>query len=375
MNSCLVLPVLLLAEILASASGEEISNNCFENAVGISNPSVIPGNHLTASSQRGALYQPAYGRLGSTSGDGWCAKEADRNDDWLQVDLGNIFEVCGVGSQGNREKDIDEWVTAFTISYSLYGSRWERYKDGNNEEFEFLRSGRSINQQRLPVPLVARYIRFHPTKQENWNCLSVEVFGTETIPDKCINYPVGVSNPTTILDNQMKASSQYDEDHQAAYGRLQDKRGDAWCAEEHDRNDDWLQVDLGKTIEVCAVATQGDMHDEHWVTTFKVSYSSNGDSWKTYTKYGKEVEFHREGGANTVDHHGFPSPVFARFIRFHPTGQHDWNCLKVEVYGTQSDGCVTLTDDDPSIDDDVTIDKMKWFETPSFVTFAPGTCF
>ncbi len=113
----------------------EISNNCFENAVGISNPSVIPGNHLTASSQRGALYQPANGRLGSTSGDGWCAKEADRNDEWLQVDLGNTFEVCGVGSQGNREKDIDEWVTAFTISYSLYGSRWERYKDGNNEEF------------------------------------------------------------------------------------------------------------------------------------------------------------------------------------------------------------------------------------------------
>ncbi len=87
----------------------------------------------------------------------------------------------------------------------------------------------------------------------------------------------------------MKASSQYDEDHQAAYGRLRDKRGEAWCAEEHDRNDEWLQVDLGKTIEVCAVATQGDMHDEHWVTTFKVSYSSNGDSWKTYTKYGKEV--------------------------------------------------------------------------------------
>ncbi len=87
----------------------------------------------------------------------------------------------------------------------------------------------------------------------------------------------------------MKASSQYDEDHQAAYGRLQGKRGDAWCAEEAERNDDWLQVDLGKTFEVCAVSTQGDMHDEHWVTTFKVSYSSNGHSWKTYTKYGKEV--------------------------------------------------------------------------------------
>ncbi|KAL9956906.1 hypothetical protein ACROYT_G038461 [Oculina patagonica] len=370
MNHCLILPPLLLAGMLAFASGEEIRNNCFENAVGVSNPSVSPDNHITASSQRGALYLPAYGRLDSTSGGGWCAKEADRNDDWLQVDLGNTFEVCGVGSQGYRNGD-DQWVTAFKISYSLYGSRWERYKDGNNEEVEFLRSGRSTNQQRLPVPLVARYIRFHPTKQENWNYLRVEVYGTQTIPDKCYNNPVGVSNPTIIPDNQMKASSQYDEDHQAAYGRLQGKRGDAWCAEEAERNDDWLQVDLGKTFEVCAVSTQGDMHDEHWVTTFKVSYSSNGHSWKTYTKYGKEVEFHRKlGDAEAVDHHGFPSPVFAKYIRFHPTGQHGWNCLKVEVYGTESDGCVTLTDDDPSIDDDVTIDKMKWFETPSIATFA-----
>ena len=87
----------------------------------------------------------------------------------------------------------------------------------------------------------------------------------------------------------MTASSQYDESHKAAYGRLHDERGDAWCAEEHDRNDDWLQVDLGKTFEVCAVATQGDAHDEQWVETFKVSYSSNANNWKTLTRYGKEV--------------------------------------------------------------------------------------
>lgn len=103
--------------------------------MGIFNPSVIPDNHITASSQRGAHYQPSYGRLGSTSNDGWCAKNADRSDDWLQVDLGNTFEVCGIASQGNRNRDIDEWVTAFKISYSLYGSRWELYKDENNEEF------------------------------------------------------------------------------------------------------------------------------------------------------------------------------------------------------------------------------------------------
>ena len=28
-------------------------------------------------------------------------------------------------------------------------------------------------------------------------------------------------------------------------------------------------------------------------------------------------------------------PVQAWYIRFHPTDRHNWNCLRVEVYGTK----------------------------------------
>ena len=45
-------------------------------------------------------------------------------------------------------------------------------------------------------------------------------------------------------------------------------------------------------------------------------------------------EFHREGDSDTVDRHKLPVAVSARYIRFHPTQQHNWNCLRVEVYGT-----------------------------------------
>ena len=69
---------------------------------------------------------------------------------------------------------------------------------------------------------------------------------------------------------------------QPAYGRLNGNRGDGWCAKEANRNDDWLQVDLGKTIQVCAVATQGDRNGNEWTTDFKLSYSSDGNSWTTY---------------------------------------------------------------------------------------------
>ena len=80
----------------------------------------------------------------------------------------------------------------------------------------------------------------------------------------------------------MTASSQYGTGYQAAYGRLNDDRGDGWCAKEAGRNDDWLQVDLGKAILVCALATQGDRNGNEWVTAFKLSYSSDAQIWTPY---------------------------------------------------------------------------------------------
>ncbi|KAL9953469.1 hypothetical protein ACROYT_G040891 [Oculina patagonica] len=134
----------------------------------------------------------------------------------------------------------------------------------------------------------------------------------------------------------MTSSSQYDNRYEAFYGRLNGDRGDGWCAKEANRNDDWLQIDLGKSIEVCAVATQGDRNGNEWATDFTISYSSHGISWKPYKGPNDAVvEFHRKGDSNTIDQHNFPVPEPARYIRFHPTKQHRWNCLRVEVYGME----------------------------------------
>ena len=87
---------------------------------------------MTASSQYNTGYQAAYGRLNGDRGDGWCAKEAGRNDDWLQVDLGKTTEVCAIASQGDRNGN--EWVTAFKLSSSSDAQTWTPYKDGNGAE-------------------------------------------------------------------------------------------------------------------------------------------------------------------------------------------------------------------------------------------------
>ena len=77
----------------------------------------------------------------------------------------------------------------------------------------------------------------------------------------------------------MTASSYHSANFQPAYGRLNGKRGDGWCAGTSSRNDEWLQVDLGKLYTVCAVATQGDRNGNEWVTKFKLSFSVDGESW------------------------------------------------------------------------------------------------
>ena len=101
----------------------------------------------------------------------------------------------------------------------------------------------------------------------------------------CFSNAVGVSNSSIILDSFLRASSHYQSPGYKAlpsYGRLNGTRGDGWCAEITD-DKQWLQVDLGKVIEVCAVATQGDINGNEWVIDFKLAHSKSYEEvWPTY---------------------------------------------------------------------------------------------
>ena len=111
------------------------------------------------------------------------------------------------------------------------------------------------------------------------------MFHQNTPEINCFDYPVGVSSPGIIPDNQMTASSYTTTDYSSyrAYnGRLNDTRGDGWCSAVPDSVNDWLQIDFARIIQVCALATQGDVNGNEWVTDFKLSYSYDGNSWEAY---------------------------------------------------------------------------------------------
>ena len=73
---------------------------------------------------------PKRGRLnlGASSGyvGSWCTK-SNNNKQWLQIDLGTPTTVTKVATQGRQ--DYNQWVTSYSLSYSLTGSYWVQYTE------------------------------------------------------------------------------------------------------------------------------------------------------------------------------------------------------------------------------------------------------
>ena len=88
---------------------------------------------MTASSHYGdEKHSAKYGRLFDKSGYGWFPKN-NKKTDWLQVDLGKEFQVCGVATQGGNYDKY--WTTAFKLLYySSDENNLKTYQNGNGED-------------------------------------------------------------------------------------------------------------------------------------------------------------------------------------------------------------------------------------------------
>ena len=87
---------------------------------------------MTASSYFSSYYYPYFGRLHDTRGNGWAGKTAKDPLDWLQVDFGRTALVCAVATQGHTNGN--EWVIAFSLSFSSDGASWVYSKDSHGNK-------------------------------------------------------------------------------------------------------------------------------------------------------------------------------------------------------------------------------------------------
>ena len=92
----------------------------------------------------------------------------------------------------------------------------------------------------------------------------------------------------TITDAQITASSSWNSAHGPSNARLHFRSGHgktgAWSSRTNDKNQ-WLQVDLGKKLEVTAIQTQGRYDAHQWVMSYTVSYSNDGKTFYPYQNH------------------------------------------------------------------------------------------
>ena len=102
---------------------------CRLNSVGVSSSSIIYNQRFSASSSLSS--SPASnGRL--NGGSAWIPSSNNNNSDYLQIDLGSVYVVCAVASQGNPS--ANEWTATYKIKTSLDNVNWQWYQENNSDK-------------------------------------------------------------------------------------------------------------------------------------------------------------------------------------------------------------------------------------------------
>ena len=97
------------------------------NPVGVSSCSIINfyNQKFSASSSR-SRSAASNGRLNGNSA--WIPS-SNNNNDYLQIDLGSLYVVCAVATQGNPS--ADDWTETYKIKTSLNNVKWQWYQENN----------------------------------------------------------------------------------------------------------------------------------------------------------------------------------------------------------------------------------------------------
>uniref|UniRef100_A0A671W932 Coagulation factor VIII-like n=1 Tax=Sparus aurata TaxID=8175 RepID=A0A671W932_SPAAU len=280
-------------------------------------------------------WQPRLARLDQSGYiNAWIGRDSDS---WIQVDLLKPTLLHGIQTQGVRVKLRDNYITFFTVSYSLDQDTWRTYKGNTtNKMFRGNMDSSKVKSNAFTPPFVARYVRIQPQYFKQRPALRLELLGCDV--NSC-SLPLGLQRGT-IPDKSLTASSFYSSllsSWKPALARLhQEGRVNAWRPKNNNPHE-WLQVDLGKVKRITGVVTQGvrSMLTQMMVTEFSVTVSHDEHSWSSVL----EADSQREkifAGNNDSDEEAvtvFDPPLFGRYLRIHPLGWINGIALRLEVLG------------------------------------------
>ncbi|XP_017506438.3 coagulation factor VIII isoform X1 [Manis javanica] len=297
----------------------------------------IRDSQITASGQYGQ-WAPELARLHySGSINAWSTKDPFS---WIKVDLLAPMIIHSIMTQGARQKFSSLYISQFIIMYSLDGKKWQSYR-GNSTGTLMVFFGNvdssGIKHNIFNPPIIAQYIRLHPTHYSIRSTLRMELMGCDL--NSC-SMPLGMENKA-ISDAQITASS-YLNSMFATWSPSQARlhlqgRTNAWRPRVNNPKE-WLQVDFQKTMKVTGITTQGvkSLLTSMYVKEFLISSSQDGHNWTPFLQNGKVKVFQGNQDSFTSVVNPLDPPLLTRYLRIHPQSWAHQIALRLEVMGCEA---------------------------------------
>ncbi|XP_053554632.1 neuropilin-2 isoform X2 [Bombina bombina] len=267
------------------------------------------------------------GRLNSEY-NGW-TPNVDNNKEYLQIDLRFLTLLTAVATQGaiSSETRVGYYVKSYKLEVSTNGEDWMMFRHGKNHKiFPGNNDPTEVVLNKIPQPVLTRFVRFRPQTWHTGIAMRVELYGCQITDSPCSNMLGMMSG--LISDSQITASSTREYLWSPGVSRLVSSRS-GWFAHipPEQAGKEWLQVDLGALKTVKGVIIQGARGDDSHTSTenkafvrkFKVSHSMDGIAWEFIKDPRTEQTKLFEGNM----HYDTPEvrrfePVGAQFVRVYP---------------------------------------------------------
>eukprot|EP00794_Sanderia_malayensis_P008095 gene8095-8963_t len=320
-------------KVYVGASGQgQLIKRSFEicnKGLGIESGLSLPSGFVLTASSFVTGNEAIKGRLSGALS--WCANTNNANE-YIQIDFGKTITMTGIAVQGNPT--ASSWVNDFYVEYGITETSLAPYTEkGVNKLFVGNANQSTIVVNWFQVRLKARYVRVKPNTFNGNKCMRFEIIGCDT------DFIAEAGAENRVLDDSKFSASGYFQTI-FSHGRYLPKDGRL----HNDRpwgnfssNRFWFKVDLGRTMLVNGIATQGDtVYTPNYFSDYKLQFSQSNANFVSIKSEGSSSIKIFAGNTNNV---GVKfnllkvSPISTRYVQFLKNTEtlHD-DTLRVEIY-------------------------------------------
>uniref|UniRef100_A0A8C6VVC9 Neuropilin n=1 Tax=Nothobranchius furzeri TaxID=105023 RepID=A0A8C6VVC9_NOTFU len=257
------------------------------NAFGMESGKITDEQITASSSFPDMHWLPRQARLNYKE-NAWTPRE-DSSREYIQVDLHTLKVLTGIATQGAISKETQKvyYVTTFKLEVSTNGEDWMIYRHGKNHKvFHANADATEVVLNRIPQPVLARFVRIRPQTWKTGIALRFELYGCQITDAPCSELQGMLSG--LLPDSQISASSMRDIHGSMGAARLMaSKSGWYPSPTQPIAGEEWLQVDLGVPKMVRGLITQGarglegssSAENRAFVRKYKLAHSLNGKDW------------------------------------------------------------------------------------------------